>query len=128
MKKIGNFVSNCSRYMVQQFVLEVLMSSFERYPFWKITISSWYLSPEGGGWSPLLKQKLYIDWKCLFQRKILNFTMIGFHQIALSTLIRNFSKTIRLLLAPWVLFKNRNEVFRRFVQKISSSQTQKQTN
>ena len=27
-----NFVSNCSRYMVQPFVLEILMSSFERYP------------------------------------------------------------------------------------------------
>ena len=32
MKKIDNFVSNCSRYMVQPFVLEVLMSSFERSP------------------------------------------------------------------------------------------------
>ena len=30
-KKIDNFVSNCSKYMVQPFVLEVLMSSFERY-------------------------------------------------------------------------------------------------
>ena len=29
MEKIDNFVSNCSRYMVQSFVLEVLMSSFE---------------------------------------------------------------------------------------------------
>ena len=32
MKKINNFVSNCSRYMVKPFFLEVLMSSFERYP------------------------------------------------------------------------------------------------
>ena len=32
MKKIENFVSNCSRYRVQPFALEVLISSFERYP------------------------------------------------------------------------------------------------
>ena len=37
-KKIDNFVSNCSRYMVQPIVLEVLMSYFEIYPSWKITI------------------------------------------------------------------------------------------
>ena len=29
VKKIDNFVSKCSRYRVQPFVLEVLMSSFE---------------------------------------------------------------------------------------------------
>ena len=60
MKKVYNFVSNCSRYMVQPFVLEVLMSSFERYPSWKITILRVYLSPVGE-WGPLSKQKLYID-------------------------------------------------------------------
>ena len=32
MKKIDDFVSNCSRYIVQPFVLEVLMNPFERDP------------------------------------------------------------------------------------------------
>ena len=32
MKKIDSFVSKCSRYIVQPFVLEVLISSFERFP------------------------------------------------------------------------------------------------
>ena len=40
-----NFVSNCSK--VQPFILEVLMSSFERYLSWKITIRRRYLSPGG---------------------------------------------------------------------------------
>ena len=89
MKKIDNFVSNCSTYRVQPFVLEVLVSSFERYRSWKNTISKGYLLP-GGDWDPLLKQKLYIDWIFLFQSKILNFPMISFHQIPLSTFMRNF--------------------------------------
>ena len=80
----------CMKYMVQPFVLEVLMSSFEIYPPWKITIPRVYLPP-GGGMRPLLKQKLYIDWIFLFQSKILNFATIGFHPISLSTFIRNFA-------------------------------------
>ena len=47
MKKIDNFVLNCSRCMVQTFVLEVLMSSFERYLSSKITIPKGYLPPGG---------------------------------------------------------------------------------
>ena len=47
MKKFDNFVSNCSRYIVQPFVLEVLMSSFEKYPSWIITIPRGYLPPGG---------------------------------------------------------------------------------
>ena len=62
----NNFASNYSRYMVQRFVLEVLMSSFERYPSWKITIPLGVFDPRGGV-RPLLKQKLYIDWIFLFQ-------------------------------------------------------------
>ena len=89
-KKIDNFVPNCSRYKVHSFCLEVLMSSFERYPSWKITIPRGYLFP-GGEWGPVLKQKLYIDWILLFQSKILNFAIIGFHQISLNTFIRNFA-------------------------------------
>ena len=63
--------------------------------FWKIPILKNY-HPEGafaprGKWDPLLKQKLNIDWIFLFQSKILNFAMIGFHQISLSTFIRNFA-------------------------------------
>ena len=90
LKKIDNFVSYCSKYTVQPFGLEVLMSSLERYPSWKITIPMGYASP-GEEWGPLRKQKLYIDWIYLFQSKILNFAMIGFHQISLSTFIRNFA-------------------------------------
>ena len=44
----NNFISNCSRCMVQLFVLEILMSSFERYPSSKITISRGYLPPGRG--------------------------------------------------------------------------------
>ena len=47
MKKIYNSVSNSSRYMVQPLVLEVLMSSFERYPSWQNTIPRRYLLPGG---------------------------------------------------------------------------------
>ena len=90
MKKIDYFVLKCFRYIVQPLVLEVLMSSFERYPSWKITIPTVYL-PQGGDWGPLLKQKFYIDWIFLFKSKILNFAMIGFHPISLSTFIRNFA-------------------------------------
>ena len=86
-----NFVSDCSRCMVQPFILEVLMSSFERYTSWKITISKEYL-PQWEKWGPLLKQKLYIDWIFLFQSKILNTAMIGFHPISLNTFIRNFAQ------------------------------------
>ena len=74
--------------MVQPFVLEVRMSSFERYPPWKITIPKGYLPPREE-WGPLLKQKFYTDWIFLFPSKILNFAMNGFHQISLSTFIRN---------------------------------------
>ena len=69
------------------------MSSFERDPPWKITIPRGYLSPRGAEWGPLLKQKLFIDWIFLFQSKILDFAMIGFHQISLNTFIRNFPFT-----------------------------------
>ena len=86
----NNFVSNCSRYMVQPFVLEALMSSSERYSSWKITIPRGAFAPRGER-GPLLKQKLYIDWIFLFQSKIFNFAMIGFHQISLSTFIKNFA-------------------------------------
>ena len=61
-KKIENFVSNCSRYRVQ-FVLVVLMSSFERCQSWIITEAVFAL---GWEWGPLLKQKLYTDWIFLF--------------------------------------------------------------
>ena len=44
-----------------------------------------------GSVTPLVKQKLYIDWIFLCQSKILNFAMIGFYQISLSTFIRNFA-------------------------------------
>ena len=55
------FFSNCSRCMVQPFVLEVLISSFERYSSWKITILRGYLPPGGKGeWGPLLKQKFIL--------------------------------------------------------------------
>ena len=87
-KNMDNFVSNCSRYMIQPFVLEVLMSSFETDPSWKITIPRGICSLRRT-WSPL--QKLYIDWIFLFQSKILNFAMIGFHPISSSTFIRNFA-------------------------------------
>ena len=80
-----------SESTVQPFVLEILMSSFERDLSWKITISRGYLPPGGGEWDPLLKQKHYIDWIFPFQSKILSFAMIGFHQISLSTFIRNFA-------------------------------------
>ena len=46
-----NFVSGCSRYVVQPFVLEALMSSIERYPSWTITILRGYL-PTRGEWDP----------------------------------------------------------------------------
>ena len=48
-KKIGNFVSKCSRYMAQPFVLQVLMSSFERYPSWKNYHPEGVFAPRGGG-------------------------------------------------------------------------------
>ena len=84
MTKMDNFVSNCFRSMVQPFFLKVLMSSFERHPFEK-------LPSRGGEWGPLLKQKLYTDWIFLFQSKILNFAMISFHQMSLSTFKWNFA-------------------------------------
>ena len=70
MKKIDNFVSNCSGYMVQPFVLEVLMSSFERYPSWKITIPRRYLPPGGGREAPYYNRNFilieYFYFKVIF--------------------------------------------------------------
>ena len=60
MKKIDHFISNCSRYKVQLFVLEVLMGSFERLPLEKLPPEGVFAPGDGGG-GPLLKRKLYID-------------------------------------------------------------------
>ena len=59
MKKTDNLVSNCSRHMVQPFILEILMSSFERYPSWKITIPRGHLPPEGRVRPPTKTENFY---------------------------------------------------------------------
>ena len=106
-----DFVSNCSRDMVQPFVSEVLMSSFVRYPSWKITIPREHLPPRGRE-----GDKLYIAWIFLFQSKILNFAMIGFYEISLSTFIKNsYSPSWRQIpprdnnFSVWVSFKRNHQ-------------------
>ena len=66
--------------------------------FWKILIlknnhpEGVFAPRDGGNEGSLLKKKLYIDWIFRFQSKILSFAMISFHQISLSTFIRNFAR------------------------------------
>ena len=97
----------------------------------------------------MLTEILYLHR--LFQSKILNFAMIGFHQISLSAFIRNFTlyrnvkkfkkfeqfpkfskqnfqKQQGYYQQHKCYFKTGTKFLRRFFQKISSPQTNKQAN
>ena len=59
-KKIDNFVSNCPRYVVQLFVLEVLMNSFERYLLEKLPSRGGICPHWGGSEAPTEIETLYL--------------------------------------------------------------------
>ena len=90
MKQIDNFLSNCFRCRAQPFIWKLMMIFLKDTHFEKLQISGG-TCPQGRKCGPLLKQKIFNDWIFLLQCKILNFSMIGFHPISLSTFIRNFS-------------------------------------
>ena len=88
--------------MVQPFVLEILISSFEKYPSWKNAIPKrWYFffqeiprrgiitsmvfTPREGG-RPPTKAKILYSLNISFLKY--NFKLIGFHRISFSTFIK----------------------------------------